>query len=187
MYSLEILKNLVTVIATIIASYVAISGLDAWKKQLKGKTDYDLARRYLKAVYKIRESIKEVRNPFISVGEIFAALSDSGLPEEEHSSMQKSNRAVYSKRWKKVMESKNELDIELFEAEVSWGKNSITISKDLNSLIRKLYVGIKMFLEYPENRPDRDILYDIGEEDIFNNEIDAAIQKIENYLKVYLK
>jgi len=187
MYELEIIKNLATIIATIIASYVAITGLDAWRKQLKGKTDYELARRYLRAIYKIRESIKEVRNPFISIEEIFIALSESGLSEEEHSNSRKSNRAVYSKRWKKVMESKNELDIELLEAEVSWGKNSTIISKDLNDLIRKLYVGIKMFLEYPENRLDRDILYDIGEEDIFNKEVDTAIQKIENYLKVYLK
>jgi hypothetical protein len=109
------------------------------------------------------------------------------LPEEEYSNMKKSNRAVYGKRWKKVMESKNELDIELLEAEVSWGKNSIIVSKDLNDLIRKLYVGIKMFLEYPENRPDRDILYDIGEEDSFNKEVDTSIKKIEDYLKIYLK
>jgi hypothetical protein len=83
---LSIAKDIFTVLASITAGIVAIIGLQTWKKQLKGKTEYELAQRLLMAVYKIRDAIYYVRNPFMSAGEINQALKDANV--EQNSSEQ---------------------------------------------------------------------------------------------------
>lgn len=97
--TLEIVNTLVIVGGAMIA----VVGVNAWKKQLKGSTEYELAKRYLKSVYKIRDAIKYVRNPFISIDEMAVALKDNGIENPDYSNDQQTNRAVYSVRWKKVM------------------------------------------------------------------------------------
>ena len=187
MIILEIIKDLVTVLGISIASYVAIVGLSAWKKQLKGKTDYELARRYLRSVYKVRDAVKDVRNPFIPIEEMSLALKESGLSETDFSDRGKYNRAVYSKRWKKVVEAGTDLNVELLEAEVSWGRGAFDAQKDFDNSIRKLFMNLKLFLEGHALSEERDIIYDMGEKDVFSKEINKGVQKIEEYLKPHLK
>ncbi len=180
---LEIINTLVIVVGAI----VAFIGINAWKKQLKGSTEYELAKRYLKSVYKIRDAIKYVRNPFISIDEMAVALKENGVENPDYSNNQQTNRAVYSVRWKKVMEARIDLDVELLEAEVIWGKEAVNVIGDLNAQINKLYVSLKMFLEERNVKPDRDIIYDIGDQDTFNPEVQKAIEKIESFIKPHLK
>jgi len=180
---LEILNTL----AICVGAFMAVVGINAWKKQLKGSTEYELARRYLKAVYKVRDSIKYVRNPFISIEEMTRAYDENDIKDPDFSDNRKTNRAVYSIRWKKVIDAKTELDVELLEAEVMWGKKAVDIISDFNAQITKLYVSLKMFLEERNIRPDRDIIYDLGDEDKFNPELNVAIVQIEELLKPHLK
>jgi len=49
---------------------VAALGLQAWRTQLKDKTEYELARRVLRAVYQVRDSRQAVRNRVQSSPEI---------------------------------------------------------------------------------------------------------------------
>lgn len=44
-----------------------------------------------------------------------------------------------------------------------------------------------MFLEERNMKPDRDIIYDIGDQDTFNPEVKKAIEKIELFIKPHLK
>ncbi len=187
MTTLQAIKDIVTIIAASIASWVAITGLNTWKKQLKGKTDYELARRYLRSIYKIRDAIKYVRNPFISIDEIFSALKESGMALEDYADRQKSNRAVYALRWKKVVAAGSDISVELLEAQVSWGVEAINIQKDLDVCYRELFASLKLFLEGHELKGQRDIIYDMGDEDEFNKKMTQAIQRIEDYLRPHLK
>jgi len=41
--------NVITALSAAFASIIAFYGVRAWKQQFKGKTDYIIARRYLKA------------------------------------------------------------------------------------------------------------------------------------------
>jgi hypothetical protein len=70
---------------------------------------------------------------------------------------------------------------------VIWGKEAIRITDDFNAQITKLYIALKMFLEDRTMKPDRDIIYDMGDEDKFNPELNKAISKIEDLLKPHLK
>ena len=183
----SIINPLAISIVAIITAVVAVKGLNTWKRQMKGKTDYEVARRYLRSVYKTREAIKYVRSPFISPGEMKKSLEESGLADNKDlTENQKTNWAVYDARWKKVTEAKTEMDLESFEAEVSWGKDIMVAQKDLDDLIRKLYATVSMFLRGYNGEKEDKIIYDIGEQDDFRKEIDEAIKKIQDYLKPYL-
>lgn len=183
------ISSIVTALATVAGVVLAVKGFSAWKDQLKGKTDYELARRYLRAVYRVRDAIKFVRNPFIPVEEMSVALKESG--RELDSDSQETSRAVYNLRWKKVNEAESDLKVELWEAEVSWGKEALQAEKDFHDCIVKIFVALKMYLDFDNaserRKEDRDLIYDLGEKDNFNKELEQAIKKIEDYLAPHLK
>jgi hypothetical protein len=77
------LSEIVTGISAIVVAITAVCGLQTWKKQIKGETEYDLARRMLISVYEVREAISEFRNPW-----------QSGV-ETEHAKKQKSLEGDY--------------------------------------------------------------------------------------------
>lgn len=50
--------------AIIIAAIISIIGLNTWKRQLKGNSEYNLAIKASISLYELREVIIQVRNPF---------------------------------------------------------------------------------------------------------------------------
>ena len=56
-------KEIVVAGAAVAAACIAYLGLAAWKKQLHGRSGYELARRLLRAVYSVRDRIVRVRTP----------------------------------------------------------------------------------------------------------------------------
>ena len=183
------IANCITALSTLIVALLAGYGvLWEWKKQMKGKTEYEIARRYLKTALQLRDAIKFVRNPFIPVGEMQSALKDNGLDSEEYKNREKTNRAVYSIRWKKVMEAQTNMEAELLEAEVSWGINAVNAQKKLNGLVLELRSALMLYLEESLEVKDKDMLiYDTGDEDEFSKKVKIAIEEIEVFLKPYLK
>lgn len=114
---ISISKDITLAIAAIVGSYVGVNGLKTWERQLKGNAEYDLARRLLKRTYQWRDAVQQVRNP-LGIGGAEASIE-------------------YQKRWDEVRNAKNELHIDLIEAEVIWGKIC-----GKNFLIRYLVLNI---------------------------------------------
>lgn len=187
MQTTELVLKILDTVAIIAGSTIAIIGVNAWKRQLKGRTDYELARRYLRCVYKVRDSIRDARNPFIPVEETVFALEKQGKDKLAVTDRNTSDRAVYSLRWEKVRTAMSDLDVELLEAEVSWGRRAKEVTNEMNLLVKKLFVTIKLFLEDRHLPPERDIIYDYGEQDSFTKSINLEIEKIESFLKPHLK
>jgi len=181
------IADYITAFSAMGAVIVAIYGFNEWKRQLKGKTDYETARRYLKSALKLRDAMKYVRNPFIPIAEMEKAFKENGIEDGNYGSNEKTNRAVYSVRWKKVTEAATDLEAELLEAEVSWGRDAIKAQDDLDSLVRELRVIVTLFLNGTPREGEEHLIYDTGENDPFSKKINTAIEKIENYLKPYLK
>ena len=102
----SIAKDVITAGAAITAAVVAVKGLRAWKKQLRGKTDYELARRCLKAVYRVRDAIRMVRNPLQSSEEIAVAVKEEGPSVPQYlSDDYKTQQAIFSFRLKRANEA----------------------------------------------------------------------------------
>jgi hypothetical protein len=185
---IELIIGGIIAIATLTGALVAMLGLRTWKKQLKGGNEYDIARRYLRSVYKLRDAIEYVRNPFISVEEMENALEKNGKDKSLSSDNMERDWAVYSVRWQEISEAKSDLDVELREAEIFWGKEAVEIQKDFQKCVTVLFLALKKFLRGDKLDEDvMNVVYDGGEKDEFNKKTELAIKKIENYLKRYLK
>src|SRR3972149_1018411 len=187
---MPIVRDIATPIAAGAAAYVGLAGLSAWKKQLKGKADYELARQYLKAIYKIRNEInKYVRNPSIPIYEVRAARKEEGLEPEDLSGMNKeTNKLVYARRWRRVMGATEELETVLLEAEAVWGHAAVEAQRDFDACIKELYSTLMAFLgERPQRSVDiDDIIYATSRSE-FTKKIDTSITKVEEYLKKHLQ
>lgn len=57
--------DVLTALGALAAAAVAGLGLATWREQLKGRTEYDLARRMLKKTYRLREAVRAARSPLI--------------------------------------------------------------------------------------------------------------------------
>ena len=60
---LNIIKDIALTCGTIVGIYVAIRGLNTWNRQLRGTSEYDLARRVLRCVYRHRDALISVSVP----------------------------------------------------------------------------------------------------------------------------
>ena len=132
-------KDIVTAGAALTAAVIAVLGLQAWKRQLRGKTDYELARRFLRAVYSVRDSIRALRNPVQNTEEIVAAFKDSTNTPQNAVNADDSFKievGVYHLRWKRVNEAMSDLQVEMLEAEVSWGEAAAATPRATSSSFR---------------------------------------------------
>jgi hypothetical protein len=182
----------VVALSTILGVIFGSSWLDTSKKKMKGKLNHDIAREYLKAVLKLRDAVKIVRNPFIPIDEMLVALEKNGFKKEDYEDSKKVNRSVYFLRWNKVQEVWTNFEEILTEAEVSWGSDAIKIQKELDRLIRELRSIIWLFINYSESfhkegEKNEKILYGTYDEnDEFAKNINIEIEKIKFFLGEYL-
>lgn len=182
-------SDALTAISAVVVSFVAIYGLQEWKKQMKGKTNYEIARRYLKQTLKLRNEVLNVRNPGIFLGEIETALKESGLDGDEYKDKIKINRIVYQRRWKNVQQARSNLELEIIDAEVSWGKQAEEVSRPLFALVGKLFAAIQLYLDGFSTPIRENIIYNQGSPespDDFSIEVDKAIDKIKEFLNPHL-
>jgi hypothetical protein len=205
---MTLVKDAITSFSALIAAAIAIIGLRTWKRQLLGKTEYELARRLLRIVYRARDAVQVVRNPFVSAGESVSAMEEAGVDIENYNPMNpqhtaESQRAVYQRRWDKLQQVFIELEAEALEAEVVWGSEIPKLVDPLHRHASTLFVNIKMYLRNLERRTDpyqemnekelkrrREIdriIYAGGENDKFAAELTQVVEDIEMFLKQYLK
>jgi len=125
-----VMKDVILAGAAIVGACVAIRGLSTWNRQLKGSTEYDLARRLLKLIYRLRDAINQVRSSLMWAYEMPVPFEEEA---QRMSSEQKHyyglSRAyqdyglsrAYQARWQKVADIWSEIQAELLEAEALWG------------------------------------------------------------------
>lgn len=160
-------SDVLIAVATII---ILLLGLREWKKQLKGKTEYELSIRLLRATYRIRDAIQEVRNIY---------SGDS-----------------YKEIWKLVSDEYLDLDIEIIESEILWGKEIHEIVKPLKKCIRNLYTNLRRHLNYKKSKNQYEIekvekivfiQSNKPEDDEYTKKLESAVKQIENYVRPHMK
>lgn len=94
----------------------------------------ELARRCLRSVYRVRDSIPIIRSAVMTSDEVIQSVKDSGTSSPSGSVAFedfKVAQAVYNTRWKSAREAMSDLQRELLEAQVSWGKEAVEAMKPL--------------------------------------------------------
>ncbi len=197
-----LIKDIITGLSALTAAIVAILGLQAWKKQLKGKTEYELAQRLLRSTYKVREAIAHVRQFAIFEDEEQQAMRDADIDNNLDISEKfaATQQAIYSKRWEKIHEAFVDLDSVLLEAEVIWGQDVHEHLAHLRECIIDLKIAIDIYLQglsssnpvqsqddYIKNRFRMSAVLGGDGKNFFSDEISEAVGEMEMFLKPHLK
>lgn len=122
---LEIIKS----ISLIIASITAIIGISAWRRELKGKKEYDLAEEALYLFYESRDRIRIIRNLFsLAVG-----------VKTENVFLGKTQRDLLMDIYSKHHEVFNKLHTLRYRFMVFFGADKVKPFDDLRSIINNLF------------------------------------------------
>lgn len=189
--SIGAVSNIITAISATVIAIAAIPGINAWKKQLQGQTKYELARRYLRSVYKVRDAIRNARRPDIPYSEFLTSLEKQGFDTEDINNEAKKKRAVYSERWEKVANALLDLSVESLEVEVIWGKTYLEAEKELRIHAGKLKLNFEWHLDdrrpfSPERLVEIDSIIYRKEGDEFDKKLDSILTPIEEGMRKYI-
>lgn len=197
---LSAVKDVVTIVAALTGVFVGFFGLQTWRRQMRGQSEHTVARSVLRDVYKLRDAITVVRNPWISADEM--VLSE----EERAAELSMAQRhflgysKAYSKRWAAVVEARRELRVDMFDARALWAEALTQPVEKIDGLMRELFNAMNRSIRMnnPEQAGDsleavkkahaskRDVLYlamGDDEPDPYASDLDDAIEKIEQFIR----
>lgn len=196
----SVLKDVILACAAIAGVWTARAGLDTWRRQLRGGTEYELARRIMRSTYQLREAYKKVRHPAMWAYEMPEPPAEiaKGMATEDRRAY--GLRAGYAARWKPIELAAATLETDLLEAEAIWGPELRGLLAQLYAHQSRLFVAVDEHIRVmsppsygsepaddPEERRNRtEIVYQVREDDEFARDVNAAIKPIEDLLKPHL-
>ena len=200
---LAALKEVVVTLAAATGAFVAVLGLNAWKRQLAGRTEYEVAIKYLRSVYKLRDAIGLVRSPFMSADEMAHAVKEiDGSVGNAGAERAPSDATVaaYTFRWKSIMEAMSDIQVVSQEAEVLWGTQVVELLRPLRQCVSELNWAVDAYLREKTGRSrDRDgklfedthkVVFWMGDDpvmDPFSGKVTTAVSGIERFIRPRLK
>ena len=131
---LEIIES----ISLIIASITAIIGISAWRRELKGKKEYDLAEEALYLFYESRDRIRIIRNLFSLV---VGVKTENVFPG-------KTQRDLLMDIYSKHHEVFNKLHTLRYRFMVLFGADKVKPFDDLRSIINDLFYATERLPSY---------------------------------------
>lgn len=196
---LVFIKDFIVAMAAIFGTFIAKKGLDTWRRQLKGQSEYELSRRILVTLFKYRDAINSVRNP------LFYGFEISYPTESESKSMTPDEidfygvSKAYQARWDKVYDEKKILYVDLLESEAIWGGRLKDIFKNIYDLENELRLTFTLYLNSINPKTEikdkelyssylkssKNIMYEFpgNNHDEFKKNMTSAIDTVEVYLK----
>ncbi|MGY6278390.1 hypothetical protein [Methylomonas sp. MgM2] len=192
-------KDFALTIAAFSSIYVGVSGLSAWKRQLRGNTEYTVAKNALTALYELREAIELARDRF--------QYCSPDLPLQEWEKLDDQKKQLlqmfenYKQRREKIANAEQKFKACLIEMEAVWGREPLEKIKPLSDLIKDLYFSISehylyMFKqtfnrasynedEFKEMKIHEKTAFKSfrGDSDEYMDKLESAISNIENILK----
>ena len=142
------LKDLALAGAAVVTAWAAVRGLRKWREELRGKTDFEVARGLARAAYRVRDELAACRTPLIRSDEYPPDYDPPELGRPADRAPEANALAhVYNNRWKPVTEALRELDAQRLEAEALWGAD---IRKDAEALHRcatTVFVSMESILD----------------------------------------
>ena len=193
------IKDVISGLAAFTAAVIAIMGFRTWKKQLHWKTQYELAQRLLRSTYKIRDELILNKSGDIDESKMFPTI----MEENDDSSTEKKKKediinheaeveetfrhyqaviaeenghfkAAYQKSWRIIQEAYIELQNVSLEAEAFWGPAARDSLEPLMRIVKAVLTDRKQFMQSMDTMVR---IFDIY----------TAVNKIEDFLKPYLK
>jgi hypothetical protein len=181
-----ITKDVFGILGTLGALVIGSIGLFTWKRQLKGTSEYELAKKAILKTYQVEQAIQAVRNPMLYLKQ----------EEVEAGNQLQEEQRIYNERLSSLFEKWSELQTIRLESKVVWSTEAHSAFEDLQKVIVKLKASIRLHFWLKgayagpgvgvDRNPDRvaendEIIYFIDEEDDFSKKIKGSIKKIEDF------
>jgi hypothetical protein len=166
---------------------IARKGLETWREQLRGTTEFDLARKVLLSSYKIRSAVSIIRNPWA-----FNLSSDETQNLSEDEIRIKERKAIYEPRFKILYEELPNFESLTLESEALWGKEireALTALRVESLKIVRIINGFIYDSRWtPElSRKFHSIIYSYGDgDDELGPKIDSMVSVIENLMRPHI-
>lgn len=182
----SITKDIISIIGTIGALVIGSTGLFTWRRQLKGTSEYELARKAILSTYEVQQAIQSVRNPmlYLSKGEV-----EAGCRIEEE-------LRIYNDRMDHLYKKWIELQAIRLEARVIWSDEAHNCFNEIQKRIGEvkaaiwLHFWMKGVYVDPEATVDNDperlkennkIVYFTSDEDEFSQKISNSVNNVEKF------
>ncbi len=192
------IKDVVVAGSAAAAAFFAYIGLSTWRKELKGKSEYQLAKDTLRSLYKVKKAFGHVRNPMIMQYEYPEELTghDGHLKQEyKH----EGNMQVYEARFKVLDEAFIELEGSFLDSLVEWGSENQEKIVSLRRCRAELLVNVQDKLRRFKNPHEKnwkdgdrikregDVIYYVGVDDEgFTAEINEGVKLLEDWLRPHV-
>jgi hypothetical protein len=133
-------KDVLIGVAAAVTAIVAIIGLTSWKRELTGRAEFKVARKFIRATYQLREALRNCRSPIIWSGEFPAGYN--GINSSSHERAEAYAHA-YQNRWSPVSKAMQEFDAQTLEAETFWGGDIPTKANVLRQCVGEVRAGAR--------------------------------------------
>lgn len=202
-------KDIIEVLFWVGTLMIAWIWLKTWKKQLKWTIEYELARKILHKVYRVRNWFDWVRQSMLSAWELYVDFSEEDLRLKSDSERKyEEYYKAYKARLAPLSLIVEELNIDILEAEALWWNKLKKLVYEIFRQLRELQVAVEEYIkilswlhgykdDYPQDlkKEYREIIYgkhiwyftEYHKDDLFALEFEKKIKDIENYLKPFLR
>lgn len=108
--------NVATAAAAVLGALTAVHGVKAWKRELRGKEDHQLAKRIITSLFAVRDKFGWLRFNVV----LFEEVAEE---DGQHlvADVNKQASDVFKKRWNDLLVPMGDLYAALLEAEALWG------------------------------------------------------------------
>jgi hypothetical protein len=178
-------------IAVIIAAIAAIWGINSWRREMKGKREYQLAEETLVLFYEAAERIRFIRAPFSRPDENKPPTTSENSDYDTQDSYGPVN--VFFNRYESHRECFDRLHALRFRFKALLGNDNIGPFEEIEAVLNEIRDSVYEFsVTYPdkesrqgkefieEKRKLNNVIYAGYGEDIIAQRISSAIAQIEN-------
>lgn len=187
------IASAVTAAASVFGVILAVIGLRMWQREMRGKVNYELARRILKSAYTVRDAFDHVRQPT----EYYAFRATLRCPPAQREERVALAAEKIQENMVALSESMQDLCVEAQEAKVLWGPKLEAPIQSLMNLVSVLESAVHRHVtamtapDSPEAREHEQIIWVVyafhGEEDRLKQEMTKVIKDLEKQVQPYLE
>ena len=195
---LEVIRE----ISILIGVWVAIYGIDSWRREHTGRRQYELAEETLAMFYEARDAVRHMRHPMTSTGETEDVKLGEG--ETEKAWEARKNASVVFKRYNTHQELFGKLWAMRYRFMVQFGQEKAKPFNDLQGIVNEVMISARMLARlwardsfHSEERWNRHldsvekceaIFWEgVDDEDPINPKLDKVIEEIEKTCSTIIK
>ena len=184
------ISNIITALSVFGTAIIALLGLRSWQNEMKGKTEYEIARKVMRSAYRLVQELNYSRSPLQNL-----PFPDGSEKNKEEKNLE-AHRKLYSDLLHPIFDAYTDLESCILDAQVIWGEEITVLAHNIKRCVHKYQNALELNLDNIQDRgeifrDDREIakenkkiLYAFGESDnVFTKEIQDSLNNIELFIR----